>query len=170
MPGMDFINYPVERRNGYAGGVMKTSLKSISSLVIALGFGAAVLSAQSTAASTHASNAVTLSGAASQETAAAAADSAAGAVRVGSAALAVPVWMSGAAVTGSGAVIASAGSTVASAGAAQTKAAERLWDFSTSDPQQRPALNRQRSVPAPAKPAVVTPAVDPTPAEAARKL
>ncbi len=146
---------------------MKTSLKSVFSLALVLIFGAVALSAQSCAAVDHVSKAATHSGAASGEASAAVVDSGAASGKVVTTVAAVPLWMSGAAVQGSGTVVNAVGTASAQAGAAIVKGAEKMWDTSTGDPAQRPALNRSVGLPA-AKPAAA-PAPTPAPAPAAHR-
>lgn len=143
---------------------MKTSLKSLLSVAMVLAFGAVALSAQSCAVVDHASNAAQLSAQASGEAVAAAGASVVGSAQVASGVAAVPVWVSGAAVASGGAVVVASGEAAARAGVATAKGADQLWDFATSDPAKRPALNREVGVP-PAKAPASKPR-DPTPAEA----
>lgn len=135
---------------------MKKSLKYLSTLTVALTFGAVALSAQSSAAAGHASHAVTHSAAASGEALAAVGDSAASGVKVVSGIAAVPVWISGSIVGGVGAISTEAGKGAIEGG-------NKLWDFANGAPEERPHVNRERAVP-PLKKRTNKPAADPSPA------
>lgn len=161
-----FINSRAAPFSGYADAVMKTSLKSVFSLAMALTFGALALSAQSCAVVDHTSKAVGHSAAASGEVSAAVVQSGAASGQAVTAVAAVPLWMSGAVVQGSGTVVASVGNASAQAGAAVTAGAEKMWDSATGDPAKRPALNRQVGVPAVPPTPVPAKRQDPPPAEA----
>lgn len=143
---------------------MKTPLKLIARFAVVLVFGTTALSAQSCAAAGHVSNAVTLSGRASGEALSAVGDSAKGSLKVASGIVAVPVMLSGVAVGGSGALVAGVGVVSAEVGRSVANDGKKLWDFASGEPDKRPALNRERSVP-PLKKVPATP-VDPSPAEA----
>jgi hypothetical protein len=112
-------------------------------LLLLLGIGA--FSSQSCVAAGHISQAVVLSGNASVESVRAVGESAQGSVVSGF--TAIPVYLSGAVLAGSGNLVASAALASAEMGAELSRGGKALWDFATSDPAVRPALDRQRSVP-----------------------
>jgi hypothetical protein len=114
-------------------------------LLLLLGIGA--FSSQSCVAAGHISQAVVLSGNASAESVRAVGESAQGSVQVVSGFSAIPVYLSGAVLAGSGNLVASAALASAEMGAELSRGGKALWDFATSDPAARPALDRQRSVP-----------------------
>ncbi len=121
----------------------------ISALVaIVLSWGALALSAQSTGASHHLSAAAAHSGAASAEVAKAGAQSGAASAEVVADVIVVPVFISGVAMASTGSVLSAVGDSAVAVGNATTRIAEKVWDSSTGDPTKRPALNRDRAVPA----------------------
>jgi hypothetical protein len=132
--------------------------------VILLGVCPLLAMAQSTAASTHTSNAVRASGRASAEATAAVAASTAAVLKQTSAVAAVPLWMSGRAVASTGAVVKHIGESVKAAGEGTTEAAKGLWDYGTSDETERPALDP--GVGLPSKPAQPGRPKDPAPGDA----
>ena len=141
---------------------MKTNSTLLLALVVALTPMAAL--AQSASASTNLGNSVSHSAAASREILLAGSNAVAGSVKLTSGALAVPVWMSGAVVTGSGAIVTGVGDALTHGGTATSKAADKMWDAATGDPDQRPALNREIALPKPQKTAARP--KDPSPADA----
>lgn len=136
--------------------------------------GTVALSAQSCAVATHASNAVGHSVQASGEVVAASVESGAASVQLVSGVVAVPVMASGAVVKGSGAVLSALGGSADAAGTATMKGAEKIWDFASSDPAQRPSLAHEKAVPPSAMiPKTATAAAkphDPSPAEALKAM
>ncbi|HYP17830.1 MAG TPA: hypothetical protein VEQ65_11520 [Opitutus sp.] len=145
---------------------MKTHIKFMVTLAMVLGLGTVALSAQSCAAANHLSAAGRHSANASGELVAAGAESGAASVKVVSGVAAVPVFASGAIVASAGTVLNAVGESAVAAGTTTTQGAEKLWDFSTSDPTQRPALDRARAVPPARQTTVRHKAADPSPAEA----
>ena len=129
-------------------------------LGLILGIGA--VTSQSCAAAGHLSQAVVLSGNASGESVRAVGVSAQGSVQVLSGVAAIPVFLSGAALAGSGNLVASVALASAEMGAELSRGGKAMWDFATSDPAARPALDRQRSVP-PLKNQAAPRPVDPPP-------
>lgn len=149
---------------------MKTLAQSIRSIAVALTVGVAGLSAQSCAATNTFANASSHAVNASGEVLAAGADSVTGSVQVVSGAVAVPVWMSGAVINGSGELSKAVGKTAVKAGTATAHGAEKLWDFASGDPSQRPAMDQTHPVtPQPEKKSSAK-AKDPSPAEALQRL
>lgn len=145
----------------YAVAAMKTRKNSLVSYTALFALAAAGLSAQSCAVATHASNAVAYSAQASGEAVVASGQLASGVV-------AVPVMASGAIVKGSGAVLSAIGDSTDAAGTAAINGGEKLWDFASSDPAQRPSLARDKAVPVAPKPPITAAAAkpaDPSPAE-----
>ena len=140
---------------------MKTATKICALVAIVLSSGALALSAQSTA-SHHVSAAAAHSGAASAEVAKAGVQSGAASAEIVADVIAVPVFISGVAITSVGSVVSAVGESSVTSGNAATAIAEKVWDSSTGDPARRPALDRDRSVPAARKITAVKP-VDPAP-------
>ncbi len=149
---------------------MKTRKNSLISIATLFVLGTVALSAQSCAAVNHASNAVGHSVQASGEVVAASVESGAASVQLASGVVAVPVMASGAVVKGTGALLSGIGGSADAAGTATMKGGQKIWDFATSDPAQRPSLAREKAVPAGLPPkaatASLTRPVDPSPAEA----
>ena len=141
---------------------MKTATKMYVSVAVVLSWGTVALSGQSTAASHHVSAAAAHSGAASAEVAKASAHSGAASAEVFGDVIALPVFISGVAIASAGSVVSAVGDSAVSAGNATTGIAEKVWDSSTGDPAKRPAINRERAVPASKKITAVKP-VDPAP-------
>jgi hypothetical protein len=135
---------------------------SIRSLTLVLVLGATSLSAQSCAATNSFANASSHAINASGEVLAAGANSVAGSVQAGAAVVAVPVWMSGAVASGAGQLSTAVGDSA-------LKGGDKLWDFASGDPAQRPALDRNHPVTPPTSPAAAKPK-DPSPAEALKRL
>ena len=141
---------------------MKTATKMYTSVAVVLSWGALALSAQSTAASHHVSAAVAHSGAASAEVAKAGIQSGAASAEVVGDVIAVPVFISGVALASAGSIVSAVGDSAVAEGNATTGIAEKVWDSSTGDPAKRPAITRERAVPASKKITAVKP-VDPAP-------
>ncbi len=147
---------------------MKNHL-SIRLILIGLVLGSASLCASCaatksfTAASRHA-------GQASGQLLTAGGNSVVGSLQAGSAVAAVPLWMGGAAVGGAGALSQAIGDGAARTGEATMKGGDKLWDFGSGDPAERPALDRTRALPPAALPPSVPPRKDPSPAEAMNRM
>ncbi len=126
---------------------MKTLHTCLFTFGAALAVGAAPLLAHSGAVSQHVSNAATLSASASGQAIAASGELAVATTKVASGAAAVAFWTAGSAVASAGSTVAAVGHSTAVAGSTVAQGAEKMWDFASSDPARRPAVNRERSVP-----------------------
>ncbi len=130
--------------------------------------GASALFGQSCAAVAPLNQASANAGASIAHGSMAAGNSVVAAGKITSGVVAVPLWMSGAVAVGSGKAVAAIGDSTAHSGEAATEGANRLWDFSSGEATQRPALDRTRGVPPVVRAEPRAP--DPAPADMKSKL
>jgi hypothetical protein len=138
-------------------------MKTLPTIITLIATSATIgcVSAQSFPPATHASNAATHSGAASGEIIKATGESGQAVVKLGAGAVAVPVMISGGLGTASGEIVSLVGEGAKVSGEAASKGGEKIWDFATSDPKHRPALDRKRTI----RPTAKAPVADPSPAQ-----
>jgi hypothetical protein len=127
---------------------MNPTFNTFGSLLVAVSIGAVGLSAQSCAAPNHVSTAAAHSAEASRELGKAGLQSGAATVKVAAGVVAVPVMLSGVSGAAVGSSVSALGDSTTTAGEDTRRAGEKIWDFANGNPDERPPLDRKRSIPA----------------------